>query len=214
VTRQHARDRVPALHTNRANASPWPLVHQQLDNQVGNDGGELAAGSFLWLPAGTARGREPHRQASTIHHRDHAERDRGPLPRPTLSTGWRLLLSGAPRTPMQFGAVPGSRPASRELSAARSAILAREACVEGRTLIGKVASGRPVVGPPARLLDVERAWRDGVGLPRAGLPATSRRPCRRRGCSWGAGRGSCGLGRSAWSFLGRRGGRRSARRAG
>jgi integrase/recombinase XerD len=36
----------------------------------------------------------------------------------------------------------------------------------------------------------------------------------RRGCSSGGGRGSCGRGRSAWSFAGRHGGQRFARRGG
>ena len=40
------------------------------------------------------------------------------------------------------------------------------------------------------------------------------RPCTRRECSWGAGRGSCGPGRSAWWSWDRRAGRRSAHRAG
>ena len=40
------------------------------------------------------------------------------------------------------------------------------------------------------------------------------RPCRRRGCNWGAGRGSCGPGHSAWSCGDRRAGRRSGHRAG
>jgi hypothetical protein len=41
-----------------------------------------------------------------------------------------------------------------------------------------------------------------------------RRPCRRRGCSWGGGRGFCEPGRSASWCEGRHGGRRSGRRAG
>ena len=40
-----------------------------------------------------------------------------------------------------------------------------------------------------------------------------RRPCRRRGCSWGGGRGSCEPGRSASWCEGQPGGRRSGRRA-
>jgi hypothetical protein len=39
-------------------------------------------------------------------------------------------------------------------------------------------------------------------------------PCTRRGCSWGGGRGSCVLCRSAWWCVGRRVGRRFGHRAG
>jgi len=42
-----------------------------------------------------------------------------------------------------------------------------------------------------------------------GAPVRCRRPCRRRGCSSGGGRGSCGPGRSASWCAGRRAGRRS-----
>ena len=49
---------------------------------------------------------------------------------------------------------------------------------------------------------------------RTAWPFRCRRTCRRPRCSWGGGRGSCGLGRSASWSAGRRAGRRSGRRAG
>ncbi len=61
-------------------------------------------------------------------------------------------------------------------------------------------------------LDTEGSHERMVGV---ALPwVMFRRPCMPRGCSWGVGRGSCGLGRSAWWSWGRRGGRRSGRRGG
>src|SRR6266542_228365 len=82
------------------------------------------------------------------------------------------------------------------------------------SLIEDLSSGhqRSCVMPPTGHRHERKIGTGGLG----GRPAyiRCRRPCRRRGCSWGGGRGGCGRGRGAWWCGGWRAGRRFGHHAG